>query len=633
MFAALILEREPARWSDFPLSLQMWIQNAGAVATLGLIVGGLAYIVSHWNLVRRSFPLSMKVSIGLTIFAACVYLVGIGARWHDRILTAAGVAALLAVTLQIIPLIFTRFRWARIWAIARLSIKEAVRSRVILIFTGMAGIFLFADWFVPYRPEDQVRNYVRVIYWSMTPLFLMTAALLGAFNIPNDIRNQSIHTIVTKPVEKFEIVLGRFLGYGVVLTLGLAVLSLASLLYMIRGVHPDAQRESYTARVPVFGDELSFWGTKERTKGQNVGRVWDYRSYITGTQYAIWGFNELPGWLAQRTEPVPFELTFDIFRLRKSDKDREGLYCNFAFIDGLLSVPEAEAVLRSMRDEERKKKEAVYETATEKRGKGEDSKTVAEWEKAALAKVDADQIRKYKAYEVRDFKVVDYETQRVQAPPLLFSVVGQTPRQGAPALNVLVSVERTPGEREANGMLGVAKFDFYLLAAERPFWLNFLKGLIGMWCSIMLMLGLAVACSTYFNGVISLLCAIFIFFLGLFGDFMRFIASGLAPGGGPLEAAQRLFSHAPEAAPLDNTPMLTVVKGLDSVFQWVLQRFLTVVPDINRFYLDNYVGNGFDISWGQVLFLDNFIYLVAYLVPWAILAYYLMQYREIANPS
>ena len=56
----------------------------------------------------------------------------------------------------------------------------------------------------------------------MNVLFLMVATLQGAFGIPTDVKNQSIHTIVTKPVEKFEIVLGRFLGYAILITGGLA---------------------------------------------------------------------------------------------------------------------------------------------------------------------------------------------------------------------------------------------------------------------------------------------------------------------------------------------------------------------------------------------------------------------------
>src|SRR5262249_33298152 len=201
------------------------------------------------------------------------------------------------------------------------SLKEALRKRVVLVFAAMALIFLFADWFVSYKAENQIRNYVRVVYWSILPLFLLTAGLLGAFSIPNDVKNQVIHTIVTKAVEKFEIVLGRFLGYGILLTVGLAVVGGLSLIYVLRGVNPDAAYESQKARVPIYGN-LGFLGTK----GDSVGREWDYRKYISGPQpgqvnaphqYAVWFFRDLPSELGERTSPVIFEFTFDIFRLNR----------------------------------------------------------------------------------------------------------------------------------------------------------------------------------------------------------------------------------------------------------------------------------------------------------------------------
>src|SRR5437763_13440397 len=55
----------------------------------------------------------------------------------------------------------------------------------------------------------------------------------------------------------------------------------------------------------------------------------DYRSYIAGPglqterqepQYAIWWFNDVPAALAERTDPVRLEFTFDIFRTTKDRK-------------------------------------------------------------------------------------------------------------------------------------------------------------------------------------------------------------------------------------------------------------------------------------------------------------------------
>jgi hypothetical protein len=64
-----------------------------------------------------------------------------------------------------------------------------------------------------------------------------------------------------------------------------------------------------------------------------------------------------------------------------------------------------------------------------------------------------------------------------------------------------------------------------------------------------------------------------------------------------------------------------------------MRRVLNLIPDVNRFDLHPYVANGFDVPVLNVLVIDNLIPLVGYLLPWAILAYYMMKYREIANPT
>ena len=72
---------------------------------------------------------------------------------------------------------------------------------------------------------------------------------------------------------------------------------------------------------------------------------------------------------------------------------------------------------------------------------------------------------------------------------------------------------------------------------------------------------------------------------------------------------------------------------MDEVLRWVYRRVLNFVPDVDRLDLSIYVANGFDIPVWNVLIIDNLIPVIGYLLPWAILAYYLMKYREIANPT
>lgn len=100
-----------------------------------------------------------------------------------------------------------------------------------------------------------------------------------------------------------------------------------------------------------------------------------------------------------------------------------------------------------------------------------------------------------------------------------------------------------------------------------------------------------------------------------------------------MEAAFRLFTKSPVGMQLDETPTTSLFKGFDTVYLWILRRFANLVPDMNRFDLHNYVANGFDISWTQVLLTDNLIPLLGYLIPWLVVSYYMMNSREIANPT
>src|SRR5262249_20630437 len=92
---------------------------------------------------------------------------------------------------------------------------------------------------------------------------------------------------------------------------------------------------------PLYGD-LAFEdeerGVARPVRGDNVGREWEYRQYISGSDvqkqqavlhYAVWTFPKLPGGLAER-DRVRCEFTFDIFRTNKL-KENEGIQCTFFF--------------------------------------------------------------------------------------------------------------------------------------------------------------------------------------------------------------------------------------------------------------------------------------------------------------
>jgi hypothetical protein len=241
---------------------------------------------------------------------------------------------------------------------------------------------------------------------------------------------------------------------------------------------------------------------------------------------------------------------------------------------------------------------------------------------------------KYGIYEVPFKKVEDYHTQAIEAPSALFknalsgdakrpaSATGET----APLVQVLVKFE-SPGQ-----YLGMAKHDFYILDAEGTFAWNFFKGAAGLWLRLLLVIGIAVACSTYLSGVISFVATAFLYFAGLFRDtdYIKGIAEGTSPGGGPMESLVRLVRHESLVTPLQATPGAELAFGTDWLYRRILQGLLHMFPDVDRFDWTSHVAEGFNIGMGTTVLLSTLM-LLAYLLPWAVLGYYLMKSREIAT--
>lgn len=618
MFAALVLERDPLKWQDLPAALQTYVQDLGGLTAAILAIWLVFRLVRRPHSSGEARPVQrllvgslLAVGLAAYVLAGAVFVLTRSSEealalpdappsGSQRLvswgLTLGGACALLAV---LVPFLadLPRLRWRRIWALTRLSFMEAIRRRLLWALSGFLLVLLFASWFVDYKPEDQVRTYVQIVYLAMTLLLIVAAALVAAFSLPADIRNQTIHTIVTKPVERFEIILGRFLGYTGLMTLILAVMTTVSLGYMLRQLDPDAKRENARARIPVYG-ELSYSGTT----GDNVGREWDYRRYIAGgpnsPHRAIWTFNELPASLANRTGDVDCEFAFDIFRTTKGEEGK-GVFCTFTFTTW--RATQRPEVYREELDREKSKA-------------------------ATSRELEAEFAEQKGFFEIRSRQMFDYRTVDLKIPSGFFrnALQGLADKPaGTPTVTVTVKCE-SPSQ-----YVGMARYDFYLLDSEGFFWTNFFKGMIGLWLRLCIVIGLAVTASTYLSGVISFLVTLLIFLLGYFQNFIKELAEGKAVGGGPMEALVRLVNRENLVTPLDSTPGATAAITSDYGFRWLFRIILDLIPDVDRFTWTGYVAEGFNISGGQIAL--GVLLMLGYLLPCFVLGYYLIRSREIAT--
>jgi hypothetical protein len=92
----------------------------------------------------------------------------------------------------------------------------------------------------------------------------------------------------------------------------------------------------------------------------------------------------------------------------------------------------------------------------------------------------------------------------------------------------------------------------------------------------------------------------------------------------------RLVNKQPLVTPLDPSSTAQLARGYDEGYRWILRRFMEVIPDVDRYDWTVYVKEGFNIATSDMVLL-NAVLVAGYLLPWAILAYYLIKTREIAT--
>ena len=144
----------------------------------------------------------------------------------------------------------------RVMAIARLAIKETLRRKVMLVTFGIFALaLLFGNWFMNSSAANPDRLYVNFVLWGTQLLVLMMGMLISAFSLPDDIKNRTIYTVVTKPVRSSEIVLGRIVGFGLLSTGLLVLMALVSYVFVWRGLsHTHRIGDANTQTMAEFYD-------------------------------------------------------------------------------------------------------------------------------------------------------------------------------------------------------------------------------------------------------------------------------------------------------------------------------------------------------------------------------------------
>jgi ABC-type transport system involved in multi-copper enzyme maturation permease subunit len=107
-----------------------------------------------------------------------------------------------------------RLRFSRVWAISSVCFAESIRRKVLLVTPlGILGVIAIALLQHPVDQQEAMRQSIKFCLFASGTLVTITAIILACTNLPREIENRVIYTIVTKPTTRLEIVLGKVIGF------------------------------------------------------------------------------------------------------------------------------------------------------------------------------------------------------------------------------------------------------------------------------------------------------------------------------------------------------------------------------------------------------------------------------------
>src|SRR5579871_4069296 len=107
-----------------------------------------------------------------------------------------------------------RASFYRVWAISSVCFAESIRRKVLWVVPlAVLGVLAVSLLQHSLDPQEALRQTIKFCLFATSLIITLTALILAATNLPREIENRVIFTVVTKPTTRLEIVLGKVLGF------------------------------------------------------------------------------------------------------------------------------------------------------------------------------------------------------------------------------------------------------------------------------------------------------------------------------------------------------------------------------------------------------------------------------------
>lgn len=555
----------------------------------------------------------------------------------------------------------------RVLAMTRLTIKEAIRRKVLVGFILFVIIFLFAGWFLDVKSDDPAHLYLSFVLTTTNYLVIMLALFLATVSLPSDIKSKVMYTIVTKPVRAGEIILGRVFGFVAVISALLIAMCFISYMFVERGLDHDhdVMPDSVASIAPPTDGEASPGWEGQTTMQSHHRHTWRVDRNGKGATDEVAGHTHP----VERVDSGDGEASYVIGPPQGALEARVPIFGKLRFLNR-----DGEPVDKGISVG----KEWEYRSYIEGRTHAtaiwrfedvgpEDFEDI--WKAEGLEEDEFDQgylpiamtlsvFRTYKAdietgvrgviiingtdertqlqCEPIGFESKEFATQQFRIPRKLRALAtdGSSGREIDLFDDLIVDGNLEIWIRcdDPVQYFGMAQADLYLEAPLASFQWNFVKAYISIWLQMVIVVCLGVMFSAFLSSPVAILATLSAVILGFFGQFVQGLWTGKEFGGGPIEALIRLIGQDNLTSPLEfgaGAVGVWIVKFIDKILLTIMAAMSGVLPNFSSLgRAAEYVAYNFNF-YDQLLVrqcLATFVYATAI----TIVGYFFLKTREIA---
>jgi ABC-type transport system involved in multi-copper enzyme maturation permease subunit len=535
-----------------------------------------------------------------------------------------------------------RVRPGRLWGMTRLAFQEAIRRRVLVAFALFVLLLLFGGWLLNRGSDHPARLNISFVLGATTYLVLVMGLLLSAFSLPNDIRDRTIHTVVTKPVVAWEIVLGRILGFTLVGSIMLLAMAVLSYIFVIRGLsHGHTIDKEQLKAISSESGEVNREGLEGETsrhrrlrhrhpvtldeEGQGYTEfVKDHHHPVVTTGSGddlVYHVGPPEGWTQARV-PIYGDLRFLDRKGRPGTGVSVGAEWTYrSFIEGRTGAT-AIWTFRGISEEMFQDGYLPVEMTIRlfRTWKGE-------IDRGLLGTIVVRNPRTGLACSPIPFTAKEFTVDQRLIPRQLKTLKGEK----IDLFKDLVAggeVEIHVQCEDRAQYFGMADADLYLRASDGWFWVNFFKGYLSIWFQMVLVICFGVLFSTLVSGPVAMVSTVASIVIGYFANFIVEMATGKMEGGGPLESAYRLFTQQNVMTDLDPGASTAVMQWTDAGLLVGMRIVSALLPNYSGFDTTTYVADGYYIQ--SALIGQHFLTTMGYVLAITIIGYFFLRTREIA---